>query len=260
MSRAATQPGTPAIEMDAVTVSSLAYPDRAVIENINWTVKTGEFWVIAAMHGAGKSDLMSTAGGLMPPLGGNYRLFGNEMPIFDEHLLAERLRIGLVFESGQLLQHLNLRENIALPLRYHRPQADEHEVTAMVELAGLKALAGSLPAVVSRSWQKRAGLARALMLRPEILLIDNPLRGLDLRHTNWWINFLRELSQGHACMDHQPVTVVVTTDDLRPWQNFDAQFALLNDGHFTALGGKTDLPHHANPLVRELLPKTIPNN
>ena len=156
--------------MNGVSISAQAFPDKAVEEDINWTVRPGEYWIIAGMHGVGKSDFMATTAGLLPPLCGEYRLFGHEMPIFEDHLLSERLRIGLVFEGGQLLQNLTIKENVELPLRYHRPKASRHEITAMLELTGLSHVADSLPATVSRSWHKRAGLARALMMRPEILL------------------------------------------------------------------------------------------
>lgn len=245
--------GTPFIEMNGVSVSSQAYPDKVTVEGVNWTVQRGEYWVIGGMHGAGKTDLMATTAGLLPPSGGTYRLFGHEMPIFDEHLLAERLRLGLVFEGGQLLQNLTIKENVTLPLRYHRPEADGKEITDMLELTGLQPVANNLPATVSRSWHKRAGLARALVMRPEILLVDDPLNGLDPRHRWWWIEFLRGLSTGHDCMKQKPVTMVVTTEDLRPWRNFGAHFAILQDGRFTALGRQSDISGHEQPLVKELL-------
>lgn len=157
---------TPVIEMKGVAVSSQAFPDQAVLENVNWTVQRGEYWVIGGMHGSGKTDLMSTAAGLLPPLSGEYHFLGHEMPIFEEHLVEERLRLALVFEGGQLLQNLTIQENIALPLRYHRPKTDAREVTEIMELTGLSHVADDFPATVSRSWQKRAGLARALTLRP----------------------------------------------------------------------------------------------
>jgi len=249
----ANSPETPIIEMAGVAISSQAYPEKAVIEDINWTVRPGEFWIIAGMHGSGKSDLMATSAGLFPPLSGSYRFFDHEMPIFEDHLVSERLRLGLVFEGGQLLQNLTIRENVTLPLRYHRPEATMREITDMLELTGLKHHANSLPAVVSRSWHKRAGLARALVMRPEILLVDDPLSGLDPRHAHWWVDFLRELSTGHDCMGGRPLTLLVTTEDLRPWRNFDAHFAILQDKRFTGLGGQSDLAGHAQPLVKELL-------
>jgi phospholipid/cholesterol/gamma-HCH transport system ATP-binding protein len=243
----------PIIEMKNVAVSSQAFPDKAVVEGINWTVGRGEYWVIGGLHSSGKTDLLATTAGLLPPLSGSYLLFGNEMPIFEEHLLKERLRLGLVFESGQLLHNLTIRQNVALPLRYHQPRAEAREITAMLELTGLHEVANNLPPTVGRSWHKRAGLARALVMKPEILLVDNPLNGLDPRHWQWWIDFLRQLSAGHECMKQQPLTLIMTAEDLRPWRNFGAHFAILQDGRFTSLGKHDDIAAENQPLVKELL-------
>lgn len=243
----------PVIVMQGVAVSSQVNPDQAVVENVNWTVRSGEYWVIAGMHGTGKSDFMATAGGLLPPLEGNYHLFGREMPIFEDHLVAERLRLGMVFENGQLLQNLDIQENVTLPLRYHRPKSDASEIPALLELTGLSHVANHLPANISRSWQKRAGLARALSLQPEVLLVDDPLNGLDLRHARWWVEFLRDLSVGHQCMNQRPLTLIVTTEDLRPWRSFGANFALIQDKRFTPLGRQNDIAGHTESLVREML-------
>ena len=246
-------PAKPVIEMQGVAISSQASPDQPVIKDVNWTVRRGEYWVIAGMHAMGKSDFMATTAGLLPPLEGSYHFFGHEMPIFEDHLLAERLRLGMVFENGQLLQHLNLEENVALPLRYHRLKSEATEVAALLETTGLTHVANEVPANVSRSWQKRAGLARALVLQPEVLLVDDPLSGLDLRHNRWWIDFMRELSTGHGCLNNRPLTLIVTTEDLRPWRGFGAHFALLQDNCFTPLGRQADIGGHTQPLVRELL-------
>ena len=102
------QSALPVIEMKDVAVGvDCKILEQIVLEEVNWTVNAGEYWVIAGMHGSGKSDLIWMTGGIMPPQGGDYRLFGHEMPIYDEELLPERLRLGLVFENGQLLRQLN---------------------------------------------------------------------------------------------------------------------------------------------------------
>ena len=93
------------IEMRGVTVGSMQDPSLSVVEGVDWTVHTGDFWVVAGLQGAGKSDLLMMTGGVMPPLSGQYFLCGEEMPIFDEARLKQRLRLGLVFEGGQLLNH-----------------------------------------------------------------------------------------------------------------------------------------------------------
>ena len=233
------QAGAPAIEMTGVAVGAMRDPDTMVAEEINWTVNPGEYWVVAGLHGSGKSDFLMLTGGLMAPRRGRYRFFGEEMPIFEEARLKERLRLGLVFDGGQLFNHLTVAENVALPLRYHhnlsRSQAAA-AVSELLECTELAPWAESTPGTLGRSWQKRAGLARALALKPEVLLVDNPLAGLDPRHVHWWLGFLDQLSKGHRLMQGRPVTLVVTTADFRPWKGHARQFAVLRNQGFVVLG------------------------
>ncbi len=232
-------PGVPAMEMSGVDVGSLQDPDLTVLQDINWRVMAGDYWVVAGMHGSGKSDLMALAGGLTRPRGGEYRLFGHTMPIFEEGKLPERLRMGLVFEGGSLLHRLTVAENVALPLRYHHPVSPQevaNRVAAMLKLTGLEPWADTLPGRLGRNWQKRVGLARALMLEPELLLVDNPLGGLDSRHAYWWLNFLGQLANGTGPMLKRKITIVVTAEDLRLWREQGSHFAFLQQGRMTTLG------------------------
>ena len=95
--------------MNGVAVGSLEDPEATVLEEVNWPVAAGDYWVIAGMHGSGKSDLMAMTGGLMAPRAGRYRLFGQDMPIYEPERLPERLRLGLVFDGGHLFHHLRWR-------------------------------------------------------------------------------------------------------------------------------------------------------
>jgi ABC-type transporter Mla maintaining outer membrane lipid asymmetry ATPase subunit MlaF len=245
-----------AIAMEGVVVGSLQDLSLIVVEGVNWTVNAGDFWVVAGLQGAGKTDFLMMTGGLMAPLRGRYRLFGEEMPIFEESRLKQRLRLGLVFDGGQLFNHLTVRENIALPLRYHRNLTETDtapQVEAMLDATELGPWAASTPGALGRNWQKRVGLARALMLRPEVLLVDNPLGGLDLRHMTWWTGFLGELSIGHPLMERRPMTLVLTAADLRPWKDRARQFAILKNRGLTVLGGWEQLEAASGELVQELL-------
>jgi ABC-type transporter Mla maintaining outer membrane lipid asymmetry ATPase subunit MlaF len=126
-------------------------------------------------------------------------------------------------------------ENILLPLRYHfRPTPAELEETARIalEFTGLTHHAHSSPETLGLNWQQRIGLARALVLKPEVLLLDNPLTGLDPVHTQWWLRTLDRLAAGHPILGDRPMTLVATGDDFRPWRNHARQYALLKDKHF----------------------------
>jgi ABC-type transporter Mla maintaining outer membrane lipid asymmetry ATPase subunit MlaF len=244
-----------AIEMRDVSVGSMRDLETMVVENVNWSVAAGDWWVISGLQGTGKSDFLMMTGGLMAPAGGRYCFLGKEMPIFEDDRLPDRLKLGFVFENGQLFNHLTISENISLPLRYHRDlsKADvAAEVQKLLDLTELATWADSTPGAMARNWQRRAGLARALMLQPEVLLLDNPLAGLDLRHRAWWLNLLEQLSRGHEWMNGRRMTLIVTTNDLRLWRGGARQFALLRDKRFVVLGDWSQVEAASDELVREL--------
>ncbi len=256
MERTEPQSSPPVILMSGVTTGSLQDPAAPVLSEVNWTVNSGDFWVLAGLHGSGKTDFLMLTAGLMAPLSGRYWLFGEEMPIFEEARLPDRLRLGLVFETGQLFNHLTVSENLALPLRYHRnltKAGAAATVQVMLEAMDLARWADSTPGALGRNWHKRVGLARALMLKPEILLLDNPLAGLDLRHIYWWLNFLEGLSKAGNCVRPEPLTLAVTTGDLRPWAGLARQFAIFKRQHVTILGDRSQLETASDELVGELL-------
>lgn len=252
-------PSVPALEMRDVSVTTLRDASSIVLEGVNWTVASGDFWAVAGLLRSGKSDLMALAAGITRPARGNCRLFGHELVAGFEHdRLTLRLRVGLVFDGGQLLHHLTLAENIALPLRYHFDDGGEQieqRIRSLIELTGLEPWAGSHPADVNRNWQQRIGLARALALKPEVLLLDNPLTGLDPRDAGWWLETVDALAAGHPIVDGKPLTLVITSDDLRPWQNRAKQFAILKSRQFIPLGGRGDLAGHAGTHLQDLLPE-----
>ncbi len=245
-----------AIEMRGVSVAAMRDTGFTVVEEVDWSVAAGEFWVIAGQEHSGKSDLLMLAAGLMPPAGGSCKLFGNDTRYFGEAELAERLRVGFVFQGGQLFNQLTIAENVALPLRYGRnlsPEAAAGEVQALLDLTELGPLADMTPSNIAANWRQRAALARALILKPEILLLDNPLAALGARHRQWWLRFLDQLARGHEPFSGRPMTIAVTADDLRPWQGARRKFALLRDKKFVPLGSWNEVASASDPVVKELL-------
>jgi ABC-type lipoprotein export system ATPase subunit len=114
-----------ALDMRDVSVGSMRDMETIVVENVNWSVASGDWWVISGLQGTGKSDFLMMAAGLMAPASGTYCFLGEEMPIFEDHRLPDRLKLGFVFENGQLFNHLTISENISLPLRYQRDLTKE---------------------------------------------------------------------------------------------------------------------------------------
>src|SRR5476651_1920684 len=253
-------PKTAVIEMRGVEVCSMRDTHLTALENVNWTVAAGEFWVVAGQQQSGKSDLMMMTAGLMTPAQGSYKLFGIETQSFGESELADRLRVGFVFENGQLFNHLTILENVALPLQYHKdltPGAAEEKTMALLELMELKPLADVTPLNVGMNWLKRAALARALMLQPELLLLDNPLSVLGARHAKWWLHFLDQLWRGHEWSGGKPMTIVATAEDLRVWKNDARRFALLRDKKFGLLGSWNEVASQDHTIIMELMETSL---
>ena len=218
----------------------------AEVENVHWRIHPETFWVVGGVFGSGRSDLMATAAGLQRPARGVVKIFGDETCAIGEEMLVEhRRRIGLVFSNGgRLFNRLTIAENIALPIRYHRNWTEaeaEEPVRAILELTELLPFATQTPGMLSPNWQQRAALARALILQPEVLLLDKPLLGLDFRHQRWTLDFLSRLSAGGALYDGKKVTIVATTDNLQAWRAVGQQFALLKGKRWKELGGRAGL-------------------
>jgi len=220
----------PVLELRQAAARHRQEPEVMVATGIDWTVQAGEFWVIAGEQSAGTRDFLFVAAGLLPPADGTCRLFGTDTRASESDRLADRLRTGFVFEDDQLFPELSLLDNIALPLFYHRDLAPETcaaTLAPLLERMELTPIAHQRPDQLSRNWRKRASLARALALTPELLFLDNPFHGLGAVHRQWWTRFLDDLAR------ERKLTVVLATEDLRPWAgNPRRQYALLHEGRF----------------------------
>jgi ABC-type transporter Mla maintaining outer membrane lipid asymmetry ATPase subunit MlaF len=246
------------IEMRQLAVVNSHAPETVVLEDVTWRIEAFDYWVVAGLPGSGKTDLLATAAGLQKPLRGFYELFERDTTdLSAEELSKERLRIGLVFgNEGRLFQHLSIAENVALPLRYHlnlRPGEVADQVSEILEWVGLTAVRRRLPSGIHRHLRSRAALARALALRPEVLLLDEPVRGLDRRESRWWLDFLCGLSKGHPLLGGQRISLVVTSNDLSVWADQAAKFGWINAKRWTFLGGRNELTTHRDPVLREML-------
>jgi ABC-type transporter Mla maintaining outer membrane lipid asymmetry ATPase subunit MlaF len=198
--------------------------------------------LVVGPHGAGKSSVLQVAAGLVRPVRGRHRLFGKELASLSEkERVACRMRVGVVFgEGGRLFSQMTVAQNLALPLLYHEGLGEasvEERVTEVLALLDLEPWGRRFPGELPRGIARRAGLARALMRRPDVLLLDDPLGAATPGEETWWTAFVRGESPGL-----RPRTVVVAGVDPQPWRDIATRFAQVRGGRWgvfeaTAGGG-----------------------
>jgi phospholipid/cholesterol/gamma-HCH transport system ATP-binding protein len=156
---------------------------QTVLDGVNLDIRRGETLVVMGGSGCGKSTFLRLLIGAIPATSGSISVFDQELDTSDEEQLnAYRNRFGILFQSGALFNSMTIAENVALPLEEHTDldhSIIDIQVKIKLELVGLREHAAKLPSQISGGMKKRAGLARALALDPDILFYDEPSAGLD---------------------------------------------------------------------------------
>ncbi len=244
--------GPPAANDLVVEIAGLntRFGEAVVHENVDLSVRRGEVFALVGGSGCGKSTLLREVILLQPPVSGSIRVFGQEVVgLSDEQALPLRRRWGVVFERGALFSSLTVTENVGMVMREHTrlsPRLIDEMVAIKIALTGLPADAGAkYPNELSGGMRKRAALARALALDPELLFLDEPTAGLDPLSASGIDELVRSLR------DALGLTIMLVTHDLDLlWRAAD-RVAVLGQGQVVGVGTMTELAELSDPLIHE---------
>ncbi|MBQ7585974.1 MAG: ATP-binding cassette domain-containing protein [Desulfovibrionaceae bacterium] len=230
----------------------LGYGEKIVINNLTATLPKGKISVILGGSGCGKSTLLRHIMGLNKPLSGSITLGGEELEGISKAKLRNlRKHMGVLFQDGALLGALTVGENVVLPLSEHlnlKPKVLRAEALRVLSLVGLKDFVDFYPHELSGGMRKRAGLARAIVANPKILLCDEPTSGLDPITAVQMDDLLLTLQRKLA-----PMTLVVVSHDLSSLKRI-AQFVLvLGNNKCLFKGSLEDLLATQDPYLRRFL-------
>jgi phospholipid/cholesterol/gamma-HCH transport system ATP-binding protein len=234
--------GNPAISVVNLRVS---YGDREILHGISFDVQRGETMVILGGSGSGKSTLLRTLVGLEKPTKGEVWITGiNTAQISEPEMDAIRKKIGMSFQGSALFGSMTVGENVALPLREHTNLEDS---TIKLGQVGLSNFQDYMPSELSGGMKKRAAVARALAMDPEILFFDEPSAGLDPIIAAGLDELILNLKKAYA------ITMVVVTHELASAFLIADRMVLIDRGHIVALGTKEELQASTHPRVRQFL-------
>lgn len=226
------------------------FGDNVVHDKISLAVQPGEIFALVGGSGCGKSTLLRTIIMLLQPVSGSIRVFDQEViGLNDEQALPLRRRWGVMFERGALFSSLTVLENVSMVLREHTrlsPRLIDEVAILKIALTGLPAnAAAKYPSELSGGMHKRAALARALALDPELLFLDEPTAGLDPLSASGIDDLVRSLRDGLG------LTIMMATHDLDLlWRTAD-RVAVLGEGHILGVGTMTELSQSDHPVIRE---------
>jgi len=235
-----------AIALDHVSKS---FGDRQVLQDINLSVAPGEAICIVGRSGTGKSVTLKLIIALIKPDAGHIWIDGEDITRLEDNELSRvRRKMGFLFQNAALFDFLTLYDNLALPLRRLTRKSDQEIdeiIDRVLHQVGLGGDRDKMPLELSGGMKKRAGLARALVLEPELLMVDEPSSGLDRITASEIDDLLIE--------QKRRTTMIIVTHDVHGARRIGDRFAVLAQGRLAALGKPEDLEEHENETVRKLV-------
>jgi len=229
----------------------VSYGEREILHGVSFDVRRGETMVILGGSGSGKSTLLRTLVGLEKPSSGEIRLKGqNIAAISDAEMDEIRKKIGMSFQGGALFGSMTVGENVALPLREHTKLEDSTIKVILrlkLEQVGLSGFENYMPSQLSGGMKKRAAVARAMAMDPEILFFDEPSAGLDPIIAAGVDQLILDLKKAFH------MTIIVVTHELASAFLIADRMVLIDKGNVVAIGPTEELRTSTHPRVRQFL-------
>ncbi|MDG4787540.1 ABC transporter ATP-binding protein [Micromonospora sp. WMMD1102] len=228
-----------------------SFGSQRVWSDVSLTLPAGEISVLLGPSGTGKSVFLKTLVGLLKPDRGSIWIEGRDLTRLSERALYQVRRLfGVLFQDGALFGSMDIYDNVAFPLREHTRKS-ESEIRAVVheklEMVGLLGAEQRLPGEISGGMRKRAGLARALVLDPEIVLFDEPDSGLDPVRTAYLNQLIIDLNQQTGA------TFLIVTHDINTARTVPDNIGLIYHGQLAMFGPREMLLSSTEPVVRQFL-------
>jgi phospholipid/cholesterol/gamma-HCH transport system ATP-binding protein len=239
----------PAIAVDDLHKS---FGSQKVLNGISLAVSRGETLAVLGRSGTGKSVLLRLIIGLEKPDSGSVRIHGQDIVGLALDQLGEiRMKMGFLFQHAALYDSLTVEQNVAFPLQHHKKEMSKSEhgdrVKQLLTEVGMEGDLEKMPSDISGGMQKRVGLARALALEPDILLLDEPTAGLDPISAAEINDLVLKLQEEHH------MASIVVTHDLHSAKTIAGRLALINEGNVVIEGSFEELQNSDIEFVREFL-------
>ena len=222
-----------------------------VLDDLNLNINTGETTVIIGRSGCGKSVLLKHIIGIMKPASGQVFVDGRDMcRLKGKHLNDVRMKFGMLFQAAALFDSLSVWENVAFGMIEHTDKTKEEimqRVKECLSLVGLVGVEDLKPAVLSGGMRKRVGLARAICMKPEIILYDEPTTGLDPIMADAINSLIVELH------DKLKITSVAVTHDMKSAYKIADKIAMLYDGIIISVGTPDEIKNTKDPIVKQFI-------
>ena len=228
-----------------------SFERRTVLDSLDLDIVRGETLVVIGRSGCGKSVLLKHITGLIRPEAGEILFEGEDITRFNRKKLFEmRMHFGMLFQSSALFDSLSVGENLALPLRKHADMGEEEIVRIVsekLELVGLTDVYNSFPAEMSGGMKKRVGLARAVVMNPQVVLYDEPTTGLDPIMADVINELIRTLQR------ELRITSVVVTHDIKSAYQVGDRIAMLYEGKIIRSGTPAEVRETDDPVLRQFI-------